>query len=87
MDDGEKLLSRMRTSRAGWSERDIEKLLTSFGFTFRQATHGRLYYHPSYPQLALNVAHRRELGKYYITASVKLIDDLKKLEIQHERKS
>ena len=82
----EKLLQRMRATKAGWSNLDVHSLLSSFGFTYREATHGRLYSHPRYPQLVLNVAHRREIGKFYIAAAIRLINNLKELEAQNENK-
>ncbi len=83
----EKLLERMLATKAGWSNLDVDSLLTSFGFTFREAKHGRLYSHSKYPQLVLNVAHRKELAKPYISAAIRLIRNLKILEEQNEHKS
>ena len=80
MDDAEKLLSRMRASKSGWSDRDLESLYLGFGFQFREGSKHRFYFHPKYPQLYATVARHNPLAKGYIAKAVRLIDQLKQLE-------
>ena len=87
MDEGEKLLVRMRASKADWSEKDIETLLVSFGFQFREGGKHRFFYHPKYPQLYMTVARHSHLAKGYVSTAVRLIDQLKELEIQNGRRN
>ena len=80
MEDAEKLLSRMRVSKSGWGDRDLESLYLGFGFQFREGGKHRFYFHPKYPQLYATVARHNPLAKGYISKAVKIIDQLKQLE-------
>ncbi len=72
------LLERMRRTRGGWGEDDLDKLYRSFGFreiTRPRAPH-RVYVHPDYPDLRATVARKKSLPKGYATLAVRLIDKL-----------
>ena len=73
-----KLLERMRRTRSGWGEDDLDRLYRSFGFreiTRPRASH-RVYVHPDHPDLRATVARKRSLPKGYATTAVRLIDKL-----------
>ena len=84
MADAEKLLSRMRASKSGWNEKDLESLYLGFGFQFREGKKHRFYFHPKYPQLHTTVARHNSLAIGYITTAVKLIYQLKEMESSNE---
>jgi predicted RNA binding protein YcfA (HicA-like mRNA interferase family) len=84
MDAAEKLLERMRASKASWSAQDLETLYLGFGFQVREGGRHRFFYHPKYPQLYATVARHNSLAKGYIATAVKLIDQLKQLEASHD---
>ena len=72
------LLERMRRTRSGWGEDDMDRLYRSFGFreiTRSRAPH-RVYVHPNYPDLRATVARKSSLPKGYATTAVRLIDKL-----------
>ena len=80
MHDAERLLSRMRASKSGWTDKDLESLYLGFGFEFREGSKHRLYYHPTYPELYAAVARHNSLAKGYVATAVKLIDCLRQRE-------
>ncbi len=84
MDEGEKLLGRMRASKSGWGADDFDRLYQSFGFRHREGKQHRLYWHPRYPDLYAAVARHRKLAKGYAATAVKLIDLLRQREASHE---
>jgi hypothetical protein len=72
------LLERMRRTRSGWGEDDMDRLYRSFGFreiTRSRAPH-RVYVYPDYPDLRATVARKSSLPKGYATTAVRLIDKL-----------
>jgi hypothetical protein len=85
VDEAEKLLARMRASKAGWGEKEVDSLLLGFGFRYREGGKHRLYYHPKYPQLFATVARHGHLAKGYISTAVRLVDRLKEMEARDER--
>jgi hypothetical protein len=86
MRDAEKLLARMRASKADWNFKDLETLYLGFGFTYREGSKHRMYYHPTHPELYATVARHTSLAKGYVVDAVKLIDRLKQLEANDETK-
>lgn len=69
------LLERMRRTRSGWGENDLDRLYRSFGFqeiTRPRAPH-RVYVHPDYLDLRSTVARKRSLPKGYATTAVRII--------------
>jgi hypothetical protein len=85
MGDPERLLARMRATKAGWGQDDIHTLLTDFGFICEQGAKHRLYSHSKYPELYMTVARHNSLAKGYISTAVRLVDRLKKMEAQNEQ--
>lgn len=79
MADGDyELLERMRRTRSGWGENDLDRLYRSFGFreiTRPRAPH-RVYIHPDHPDLRATVARKKSLPKGYATTAVRIIDKL-----------
>ena len=85
MSDRERLLARMRATKAGWGQDDIRALLMDFGFQCEQGAKHCLYSHPKYPELYMTVARHNSLAKGYISTAVRLVDRLKRLEAQNEQ--
>ncbi len=81
--EAEKLLERMRASKAGWGADDLETLFLGFGFKFREGARHRLYFHPEHPELYAPVGRHRSLAKGYVSTAVHLIDRLKESEEHH----
>jgi hypothetical protein len=72
------LLERMRRTRSGWGEDDLDRLYRSFDFreiTRPRAPH-RVYVQPDCPDLRATVARKKSLPKGYATTAVRLIDTL-----------
>jgi len=72
------LLERMRRTRSGWGEDDLDRLYRSFGFrevTRPRAPH-RVYVHADRPDLRATVARRKSLPKGYASTAVRLVDRL-----------
>jgi hypothetical protein len=79
MDEGEKLLVRARSTKAGWGERDLRRLYEAFGFVYREGR-DRFYSHPRYPQLFGNVPRHTSVSKGAVAAAVRLIGQLKEIQ-------
>jgi len=76
----EKLLKRMRASKAGWGFNDIDRLYLSFGFDKRDKGKHSVYVHPDSPgELRATVARHRSLPIGYISTAVKKVLRLKEL--------
>ncbi len=80
----ERLLERMRRSKAGWSFADLEKLYVGLGFEVREGGKHRLYIHPKYPELRATVTRSRSLAKGYVEHALQLATRLKEMEARHE---
>lgn len=80
MSKTEKLLEKMRNSKAGWSADDLHTLYIGFGFDFREGGKHIIYIHPEYPELRATVARHSTLAIGYIQHAINLIDKLKKLK-------
>jgi hypothetical protein len=80
MSQAEKLLEKMRNSKAGWSADDLHSLYVSFGFDFREGGKHRIYIHPEFPELRATVARHGSLAVGYIQHAISLVDKLKKLK-------
>jgi len=80
MPKADKLLEKMRNSKAGWSADDLHALYVSFGFDFRQGGKHTIYIHPDFPELRATVARHSTLAVGYIQHAISLIDKLKKLK-------
>jgi len=86
MDAAEKLLERMRRTKEGWGQKDFETLYLGFGFEYREGR-DRVYIHRKYRHLRAIVARHNQLATGYATTAVRLIDELKRLEVEDERRS
>jgi hypothetical protein len=74
-----KLLERMRSTKSGWGEKDLEAVYLGYGFTFRDGAKHRMYTHPDFPQLHTTVSRQRDLPPGYAQEAVKLIAELEAL--------
>ncbi|MBI3734626.1 MAG: hypothetical protein HY259_14405 [Chloroflexi bacterium] len=86
MEEAEKILARMRVTKSGFGQKDFQTLYLYFGFHYREGR-DRLYFHPRYRELVAQVGRHNKLAKGYAAHAVKLIDRLKELEAEDERKS
>ena len=84
MDEGEKLLARMRVSKAGWKPRDLERLYLAFDFEIYEGGNHRVYRHRRFRELRATVPRHSPIKNVYVAAATKLIDELKRLEVEHE---
>ena len=80
----DKLLEKMRRSKAGWTCDDLDELYISHGFEMREGGKHRIYIHPKFSELRATVTRSRSLPIGYITTAIKLIDKLCEMEQQHE---
>lgn len=74
-----KLLERMRSTKSGWGEKDLEAVYLGYGFTFRDGAKHRMYTHPDFPQLHTTVSRQRDLPPGYAQEALKLIAELETL--------
>lgn len=79
MSDKDKLLERMRRSKAGWKFNDLDNLYTKFGFEKHEGSKHTMYIHPEFPELRATVARHKSLPAGYIQFAIKLIDRLREL--------
>ncbi len=80
MSKADKLLEKMRNSKAGWSANDLNVLYIGFGFDFREGGKHIIYIHPEFPELRATVARHSSLAIGYIKHAIHLIDRLKELK-------
>lgn len=83
----ERLLERMRRSKAGWTFTDLEKLYLGLGFRMREGGKHRLYIHPKFPELRATVTRSRSLAKGYIEHALHLAKRLKEMEAESAEQS
>lgn len=83
----ERLLERMRRSKAGWTFTDLEKLYLGLGFRMREGGKHRLYIHPKFPELRATVTRSRSLAKGYIEHALHLAKRLKEMEAESAEES
>ena len=82
MNSAEKLLVKMQASkRAGWGYADLKDLYVGFGFEMERGSKHTMFIHPTYPQLRATVARHRTLAVGYVQHAVKMIEQLKRLEV------
>ncbi len=72
----ERLLARMRRSKADWKPSDLRRLYFGFGFEVDEGGSHSIFIHPVYPQLRATVPRHAPLPKAYAAFAVKLIDEL-----------
>ncbi len=79
------LLERMRRSKNGWKERDLERPFVGFGFEREEGKKHILYTHPRYPDLMATVTRSSGgLPVGYISKAVRLIDEVQERNRQHD---
>ena len=81
----EKLLERMRQTKAGWKPNDLYSLYEGFGFIIKSGGSHDLVTHPDYPQLVTSLPRHKKLAKYVVGEAIKMVDRLKQLEQEQER--
>lgn len=84
MSSVERLLERMRRSKAGWTFDDLEKLYVGLGFEMREGGKHRIYIHPKFPELRATVTRSRSLAKGYVEHALHLAKRLKEMEAGYE---
>lgn len=72
----QKLLERMRSSSSGWGQKDFERLLSGFGFEWKEGKKHRIYFHPKFPNLWISIPRHNSLKAWVARDVVKLIDEL-----------
>lgn len=75
-----KLLDRMRRTSSGWGQNDFERLLTGFGFEYREGKKHRFYFHKDYKDLWISVPRHNSLKEWVARDAVELIDSLQSKE-------
>jgi len=72
----EKILARMRESKAGWGPRDLRTLYNGFGFHCREGASHTVYMHGTYRDVRDTVPRHGELPVGYIQSAIKKIDEV-----------
>ncbi len=75
----EKLLERMRRSKANWKRHDLDTVYKGFGFELRSGANHDVVVHPEYPHLRDTLQRHRKVPNYNVAKAIKNIDDLLKL--------
>jgi hypothetical protein len=70
---GEKLLVRMRASKADWSVDELLAVYRWAGFTVREGTKHIVVQHPDFPSLVATVTRSNPLPTGYIQALLDLV--------------
>ena len=75
-----KLLERMRATKAGWKCQDLIRLYTGFGFLVTHGSNHEIIKHPVHLQLRTTLPRHKFLASGFVEYAVKLIDKLLELE-------
>ena len=75
----EKLLERMRRTKANWKRHDLDTLYEGFGFVLRNGSNHDVVSHPEFPQLSDTLPRHRKVPEYNVRKAIKHIDTLSKL--------
>jgi hypothetical protein len=81
----EKILQRMRQTKAGWKPGDFAKLYSGFGFNGTEGKRHTKYRHPRYPDLWTMIPRSDPLSKAYADDAVKMIDRLAEREAERQK--
>lgn len=76
----DKILARMRATKAGWRPQDFQALYLGHGFVQTELKKHTQYQHPRHLELWTTVARGVPLSKAYAEEAVKLIDKLNRME-------
>jgi hypothetical protein len=74
---GEKLLEKMRASKADWSPRELLQVYRWLGFTVTEGSKHTTVQHPDFPVLLANVSRSRVLATGYIETVLELEKELR----------
>jgi len=74
-----KLLERMKETKSGWGEKDLEAVYMGYGFVYRDGSKHRIYSHPIFKQLRTTVSRQTSLPPGYAVDAVKLITEAMEL--------
>lgn len=85
MTKAQRLLERMRQSKADWKRADLDRLYNGFGFLITHGANHDIVKHPKYPNLRTTLPRHRTLARGYVEFAVKLIDTLIELEAQEDK--
>jgi hypothetical protein len=80
----QKLLERMKQSKAGWKRQDLDKLYTGFGFVISHGGNHDIVKHPDFPHLRATLPRHTYLARGYIEFAIKLVDMLLKMQKETE---
>jgi hypothetical protein len=81
----QKLLEKMRSTSAGWGQKDFETLLTGFGFDRKGKKHD-IYVHKTFPDLRISIPRHNSVKQCYARDAVKMLDELTRRLSQKEEK-
>lgn len=81
----EKLLARMRGSKAGWTADDLDRLYKGYGVHSKQGGKYTLYIHPRFPELRATVTRHRSLPIGYVQTAIRQIERLIELEAETQQ--
>lgn len=70
----------MRSSKAGWKRKDLDKLYKGFGFIIKHRKRHDKVYHPDYPQIFTFLPRHTKLARGYVEEAIKKIDAFLELE-------
>ena len=87
MSRGEKLLERMRASKADWSPQELLQVYRWLGFTVTAGAKHDLVQHPDYPLLIATVSRSQVLAKGYIETLLQLEAKLRQARAAGEGKT
>jgi hypothetical protein len=87
MSAADKLLKRMKQSKAQWSHRHLKKLYLGFGFEMDEDGPHTMYIHPRFPRLCTTVTRSSYLAIGYVQEAIKLIEELQRLEKKEQNES
>ncbi len=80
----QKLLERMRRSKADWSTKDLIQLYEGFGFLITHGSNHDIVKHSKYTNLRTTLPRHNFLARGYVEFAIKLVDQLLELEKQEQ---
>jgi len=75
----EKLLERMRQSKAGWKRADLDRLYAGFDFDIRHGKKHDIVVHSKFRTLRATLPRHNYVAKQYVEHAIQLIDELQQL--------
>jgi hypothetical protein len=80
MSSADKILEKMRNSKAGWRYNDVERVYLGHGFEMRHGSDHAVFFHPVHKQLRTTVARHNPIPVGYVQTAIKLIDQATALD-------